>query len=112
MGERLTLRQQQYLWLAGSYPDKIMVQGKGYRSEKLMYGIREDELIIFGYSDPLHWLCNRGLVRKMGNARAYVLTDAGEDAFRRLLIAGAGLKLNAGIREVQVAPRRESVLDG
>ena len=112
MSERLTLRQQQYLWLAGSFPDKIVVQGKGYRAEKLMYGIREDELIIFGYSDPLYWLSNRGLVRKLANARAYVLTEAGEDAFRRLLVGGAGLKLNAGVRQVEVRPRRESVLDG
>lgn len=105
MSERLTLRQRQYLWLAGSHPDKIVVQGKGYRTKELMYGIEDDKLIIFGYSDPLFWLSNRGLVRKLGNARAYVLTDAGENAYRMLLVRGAGLELNRAIRQVEVAPR-------
>lgn len=101
----LTLRQRQYIWLMGSHPDKIAVQGRGYRTKLLGYGIDEDELVIFGYSEPFLWLRNRGLVRRLENhLRAHVLTDLGEQEFRKLLASGAGGKLNEGIREVRVAP--------
>lgn len=99
---KLTDRQQQYLWLVGSYADKIAVQGRGYRTQRLMYGIRDDELVIFGYSSPFYFLEGRGLVRKLDNANAYVLTDDGERAYREMLVRGAGMKINRSIKEVQV----------
>ncbi len=54
MSERpLTDMQKRYLWLMGSFPDRIMVQGRGYRSEKTKYALNfEGELVIFGYSNP------------------------------------------------------------
>lgn len=99
---RLTERQQQYLWLIGSFPDKIAVQGRGYRTARLMYGFKGDELVIFGYSNPFLWLKNRGLVRKLDNGNAYVLTEDGSAAFRDLFIRGAGMSINRKIKEVQV----------
>lgn len=99
---RLTDRQQQYLWLMGSYGDKIAVQGRGYRTQRLLYGIKEDELVIFGYSNPLYWLEGRGLVRKLQNANAYVLTDDGERAFQELVVRGAGMTINRSIKEARV----------
>lgn len=100
---RLSDRQKQYIWLLGSFPDKIAVQGRGYRTSKLMWGIKDDELVIFGYSDPFLWLKNRGLVRKLDNANAYVLTEAGERAFTDMHVRGAGLAINRQIREVPVS---------
>lgn len=99
----LSKRQKEYIWLAGSYPDKITVQGRGYRTARLKYGIKDDELVIFGYSTPLLWLERRGLFRKLANANAYVLTDDGEQAFRELLLKGDGGDINQQLLEVQVA---------
>lgn len=99
---KLTDRQKQYIWLMGSFPKKIAVQGRGYRTDRLMYGIQDDELVIFGYSSPLFWLENRGLVRRLGNANAYVLTETGERAFKDLHVRGAGLSINRSIRKVTV----------
>lgn len=100
---RLTERQKQYIWLMGSFPDKIAVQGRGYRTSRLMYGLTAEELVIFGYSTPLLWLTNRGLTRQLQNADAYVLTDDGTLAFQQILISGAGLTINKHIRKVTVA---------
>lgn len=104
-GKPLTERQQQYIWLAGSHPDKIVVQGRGYRTRQLGYGLDGDELVLFGYSTPLLWLERRGLFRKLANANAYVLTDAGEQAYRTLLVRGAGLRINPTLRKTTVKPR-------
>lgn len=103
---RLSDRQKQYIWLLGSFPEKIAIQGRGYRTQRLMYGLSGDHLVIFGYSTPFLWLNNRGLVRKLDNADAYVLTEAGEKAFLDLKIGGAGLTLNRCIREVEVRDAR------
>ncbi len=101
----LTARQKQYIWLMGSHPHKVAVQGRGYRSKELLYGIDEstDELVIFGYSEPFLWLRNRGLVRRLANhPKGHVLTDEGEAVFGKLLLAGFGA--TAPIRKVKVAP--------
>lgn len=97
----LTDMQKKYLWLMGSYPDLIMVQGRGKRTPKLLYAIRDDELIIFGYSQPPYWLENRGLIRKLQMPNAYDLTEDGEIRFKSMLAKGEGLWLNRGIRKVQ-----------
>lgn len=101
----LTARQKQYIWLMGSFPSKLAVQGRGQRSPELKYGFYEDEMVIFGYSEPFLWLRNRGLVRRLENhPHAHVLTDEGEKVFQRLLLNGFGMK--APVREVKVAPRK------
>lgn len=100
----LTARQQQYIWLIGSHPGLIAVQGRGKRTQELLYGIDDGELVIFGYSDPFLWLDNRGLTRKVANhPRGRVLTEAGEKVYGRLLLNGFGA--SAPVREVKVAPR-------
>lgn len=100
----LTARQKQYIWLMGSHPDKIAVQGRGYRTGDLHYGFDDDELVIFGYSEPFLWLRNRGLVRRLENhMKGHVLTELGEQVYGRLLLAGFGAA--APIREVKVVPR-------
>lgn len=98
----LTPRQKQYIWIMGSYPERIAIQGRGYRTKVLGYGlVGEDELYIFGYGTPFLWLDNRGLTRPLANNRkARVLTDEGERVFQRLLLAGFGA--DAPIREVTV----------
>ncbi len=103
---RLTARQQQYIWLVGSHPELVATQGRGYRGRELRYGIDDGELVIFGYSTPFLWLKNGGLVRTLANnPRGYVLTDAGEKEFQRLLLNGFGAKVADILREVKVAPR-------
>lgn len=103
----LSARQRQYIWLMGSFPDKIAVQGRGYRTPELKYGTDEDELVIFGYGEPFLWLRNRGLVRRLANNPAgHVLTAEGERVFNQLLLNGFGLK--APVREVKVAPRKDT----
>lgn len=39
----LTPRQQQYIWLIGSHPELIAVQGRGKRTRELLYGIDEND---------------------------------------------------------------------
>lgn len=109
---KLTDRQKQYIWLMGSFPKYVAEQGRGYRTEKLMYGLDDDNerLYIFGYSTPFLWLTNRGLVRRLQNdTRGYVLTDEGEAQFTRLLAAGAGMNLNRQIRLVQLTAINQEV---
>jgi hypothetical protein len=104
--KNLSDRQRQYIWLMGSFPQKIAVQGRGYRNATLMYGFDEDELVIFGYSSPFLWLDNRGLTRPIANhPRGRVLTDEGEKVFQRLLLDGYGAR--APVREVKVVPKPE-----
>lgn len=99
---KITDRQKQYIWLLGSFPQKIGIQGRGYRTERLMFGLTEDEIVFFGYSFPLEFLSRRGLVRKLQNAQAYVLTTEGEIVFQQLLVRGEGMTLNRKIRQVAV----------
>ena len=102
----LTPRQKQYIWLIGSHPHLIAVQGRGKRTKDLLYGIDEDdgELVIFGYSEPFLWLDNRGLTRKVANhPRGRVLTDEGERVFIGLQLKDFGF--NAPVRKVEVAKR-------
>lgn len=104
----LTPRQQQYIWLIGSHPELIAVQGRGKRTRELLYGIDEadGELVIFGYSETFLWLDNRGLTRKVANhPRGRVLTDEGERVFQRLCLNGFGI--SAPVRKVGIAPKPE-----
>lgn len=105
MGETLTFMQERYLWLAGSYPNLLLVQGRGKRSARLLYAIDDDELIVFGYSSPGMFLVNRGLLRRGQMLGSYVLTDEGEAEFRRLVATGAGLRINPGLRKVEIVKR-------
>lgn len=99
----LTLMQKRYIWLAGSYPDKIVVQGRGKRSRKLLYALDDDELVLFGYSYPMQWLVQRDLFRPLQARHTFTLTGAGEDIFARLHATGEGGKLNDLIEKVRVA---------
>jgi len=96
----LTDMQKRYIWLMGSFPGKVMVQGRGYRTAKTMWRDDGEELVIFGYSNPPEWLERRGLIRSLQAPRTYTLTDAGEAEFKRMLARGDGLWINRQIREV------------
>lgn len=100
----LTTMQKQYIWLAGSHSDMVVQQGQGKRSKTLLYGIDEAEgtLIIFGYSNPLYFMKDR-FFRQLQDFRSYVLTDAGQAEFNKLLLVGFGDK--PGIEKVKVSPR-------
>lgn len=104
----LTHMQRRYIWLAGSHPNLMLMQGRGYRSPRTAYGIDQEagELVVFGYSNPPMWMVRRGLLRAGQAPRSFVLTDQGEAAFRQLLITGAGMNINKQIREVKLAPRQ------
>lgn len=98
--------QKKYVWLAGSYPSRVLTQGRGRRSPRLLYALNlPDEIVVFGYSNPMIWLVNRGLFRKLQGHQMYTLTDEGEACFRRLLVSGAGMKINDGIEEVRASER-------
>lgn len=100
----VTARQKQYVWLMGSHPNKIAVQGRGSRSRELRYGVSDEELVIFGYGEPFLFLRCRGLARPMANyPRGYALTDAGQALYNRLLLAGFGA--GAPIRQVKVGAK-------
>lgn len=101
-GERLTDMQARYVWLAGAYPDRVLVQGRGKRSPRLLYALnRPDEIVVFGYSNPMISLVNRGFFRALQARNTYALSEKGEAEFQRMLTAGAGLRLNAQIRETR-----------
>lgn len=105
----LTDMQRRYVWLAGSFPDRVFVQGRGKRSPKLLYALNSpEEIVVFGYSNPMLWLVNRGLFRKLQAHNTYTLTDEGEAEFKRLHATGAGLRINASIRETQVKVRENA----
>ena len=107
----MTDMQKRYVWLAGSYPQLLLRQGRGYRTRQTKYAIDEDagELVVFGYSNPLYFMEGRHFRRSQA-PHCYVLTDAGEYAFKHLLATGAGLKINHQIRETRLAPRPETAL--
>lgn len=100
---KLTKMQQRYIWLAGSFPSLVVVQGRGYRQPRTMYHVDQDagEITIFGYSYPLYFLVRRGLFRRLQAPGAYTLTDQGETQFQQMLIRGDGGRLNDEIREVR-----------
>lgn len=94
--------QKRYIWLAGSFPDRVLVQGRGKRSPRLLYALNiPEEIVVFGYSNPMLWLVNRGLFRRLQARNMYAMTDEGEAIFRKMHASGAGERINAGIREVQ-----------
>lgn len=99
---KLTDMQKRYIWLAGSYSELILIQGRGYRTRQTKYAVDEDagELIVFGYSNPCYFMEGR-FFRKGQAPNSYILTEQGEDAYRRLLASGAGGKINEQIRKVQ-----------
>lgn len=105
----LTDRQKQYIWIAGSFPDRIVEQGRGYRTKRLMYALNKDDdtVVIFGYGTPLYWLVNRGLFRKLQARNTFTLTEEGEAVFRKLLATQAGMRINPLIREVRVKERED-----
>src|SRR3546814_20313649 len=82
--------QRRYVWLMGSHPLLLAIQGRGQRRRQLYYGIDEEagELVLFGYSSPAHFLEGRGLVRKGQALRSYLLPDHGRVAFDKLLGSG------------------------
>lgn len=97
----LTDMQKRYIWLAGSFPQRNVAQGRGRRSKELLYALHgEDELVIFGYSNPPEWLAHRGLFRALQARNHYTLTDEGEKVFRELLVGQFGLRAN--VRETRV----------
>lgn len=101
--KRLTAMQRRYVWLAGSFPSLILVQGQGKRTRRTLYRVREDEgeLVVFGYSYPPYLMGS--LLRKLQAPHSYVLTEEGERLFREMLASGAGLEINRQIREVSPA---------
>lgn len=101
----LTEVQKVYLWLAGSYPERVLVQGRGYRGRPIKYGLSgEDELVLFGYSDPAMWLSHRGLLRRLQAHNTYTLTEEGERAFAAMVLRGDGDDLKGVIQQVGVKP--------
>lgn len=95
--------QKRYLWLAGSYPARILVQGQGKRSRKLRYELYgDDELVVFGYSNPPEWLVRRDLLRPLQARHSYALTGAGEMILEQLHAKG-GISSDE-FEEVRVRP--------
>lgn len=106
----LTDMQKAYIWLAGSYPKRVVVQGNGKRSPKLLYALHgEDEIVLFGYSNPAEFLVHRDLFMRLQARHTYDLTDMGRRVFERLLAAGAGLKINARVKETKVKERPDDL---
>lgn len=106
--EQLTPMQQRYIWIAGSFPALIVAQGRGRRGDgRLRYAIDEEagRVVIFGYQDPIFYLINRGFFRRLQELNTYALTDEGNAAFRKMLLDGAGARLNKEIHEVRLAPK-------
>jgi hypothetical protein len=104
--------QKRYIWLAGSFPDLVIAQGRGQRGPVTYYNLDHDNqvLTIFGYSNPLRWLAGRGLVRELQGHNKFTLSEAGEAAFRKLLLAGDGGALNAATHHAKLKPRQPQVL--
>lgn len=102
MIEHLTDMQKRYIWLAGSFPDLLVEQGQGRRRPPLWYALTEDAVVIFGYSDPLYFLEHRGFFRRAQDRRFYILTEKGEDVFRKMLVVGDGAWPNKEVREVRL----------
>lgn len=107
---QLSDMQKKYIWLAGSFPNHLVEQGRGKRTPKLLYAIDDNGpdniLVIFGYSSPLKWLAHRGLFRSLQDPRYYTLTEAGQAAFERLLIPGLSSTL---FHETRVKPPKDAV---
>lgn len=103
--------QKRYIWLAGSYPDLLLIQGRGRRSQKTLYALDRPsgELVLFGYSDPCYFMLDR-YFRRGQAPNSYILTEQGEEVFNRLLRTGEGLEINEQIFETRLAPRAPSAL--
>lgn len=101
---KLTDRQKQYIWLAGSHPDRVLVQGAGRKSLRLLYSLdREGEIVVFGYSNPAYFLSQRGLFLRLHGRHRYRLAAPGEREFRKMLANGDGLVLDAAIEKVDLS---------
>src|SRR6478736_9717116 len=102
----LSPMQKKYIWLAGSFPARVVEQGRGKRTRKLLYALDgDDTLVIFGYSSPLKWLVLRDLFRELQEPGKYVLTGAGEQVFEQLRNPGM---ISTDFQEVQVKPRPDN----
>lgn len=99
--------QKRYIWLAGSYPGTVVQQGRGNRGLPLYYAFSEDErtLFLFGYSNPLYWLENRGLFKKLQDGMSYDLTEEGMNVFLRLTLSGYGFDQKTKVKEVKLKAR-------
>lgn len=106
MSGYLSPMQKRYIWLAGSFPGRMIVQGRGNRKGKLMYAVDERKLTLFGYGTPIFFLANRGLLRKIDEREGYELTPEGKAAFDKLLASQAGLKLNDEVERVTIISPR------
>lgn len=88
----LSEMQKRYIWLMGSFPKLQMFQGQGIRlwrktQGRLCYAVTEDELFIFGYSNPPYFMVGKWLDK--GQApNSYNLNKAGQDAFNAMLASG------------------------
>ena len=86
----LTTMQKRYIWLAGSYPARTIEQGRGVRAgSRLKYALDgDDNLVVFGYSNPMYFLQGRDLFRPLQERNKFTLTGAGEMIFEQLHAAG------------------------
>jgi len=100
----LTDMQKRYIWLAGSYTHAVVQQGHGVRGVPLYYAFSDDlrTLVLFGYSNPLYWLENRGLFKKLQDGRSYDLTEAGQKEYARLVAAGFGQRQGDSMKEAKL----------
>lgn len=100
----LSPMQKKYIWLAGSFPSRIVEQGRGRRTRQLLYALTDDgeRLVLFGYSNPMEWLVHRGLFRHLQERHTYTLTGAGEAVFEQLKVNGVS---SEHFLEVKVKPR-------
>ena len=73
------------------------------KEKRLMYAINDDseELVLFGYQNPLHFLEERGFFRRQQSG-AFTLTDLGDAAFKEMLVRGAGADLNEQVIQVRL----------
>jgi hypothetical protein len=101
----LTDMQRRYIWLAGSHPGRKIIQGRGERfAITTLYGLHgNDEIVIWGFSDPARHLVGRGLFRKLDAPNTYAMTEVGRGLYLRMMADGEGVELNRQVRQVKVA---------
>jgi hypothetical protein len=106
---KLTAMQRRCIWVAGSHPDRKLLQGRGCRGGPLRWGLHgDDSVVVFGYGQPLFFLQGRGLLEKL-DWQSYRLTEAGRSAYDGLL-AGGGV-CSTELREVAFRTKRETELN-
>ncbi len=99
----LTDMQKRYIWLAGSYPQSVIQQGHGVRGLPLYFAFDEDRtLFLFGYSNPLYWLENRGLFKKLQDEKSYALTEEGERVFASMVLSDWGARHSETFKEAKL----------